>query len=87
MTTMTHLDKEDIRSIIAHHFDVPYEDVMVDCYMDTVGYGMNEHSEPMVRAVVTTYKDRKVESKPKNEESFLCWIYLDGVEEVDKKVK
>lgn len=80
MITMTHLDKKDIRSIIAHHFGVPEKDVMIDCYMDTVDYGMGEHDEPFVRAIITTYKDTK-------EESFLSWIYLDGGVEVDKKIK
>ena len=87
MIKMAHLDKEDIRSIIAHHFGVPYEDVMIDCYMDAVDYGMNEHKEPFVRAVVTTYKDTKTEIKRKEEESSLSWIYLDGAVEVDEKVK
>ncbi len=59
MITMTHLDINDIRSIIAHSFDVNKEKVMVDCYMESVGYGPNEHKEPMVRAVVTTYNDKK----------------------------
>lgn len=58
MITKTHLDKKDIRSIIAHHFDVKLEDVMIDCYIDTVGYGMAEHKEPSVRAVVTIYNDK-----------------------------
>ena len=86
MITMTHLDKKDIRTIIAHHFDVPEKDVMIDCYMDTIDYGMGEHREPFVRAVVTRYKNEKVESKPKRED-FLSWIYLDGWEEADEKVK
>lgn len=59
MMTMTHLDIDDIRSIIAHSFDVSEEKVMIDCYMESVGYGTNEHKEPMVRAVVTTYSDKK----------------------------
>ena len=83
---MTHLDKKDIRAIIAHHFGVPEKDVMVDCYMDTVDYGMDEHEEPFVRAVITTYKDTKKEIKHK-EESSLSWIYLDGWEEANEKVK
>lgn len=52
MRIVTHLDKEDIRRIIAKTFDVKVEDVMIDCYMDWVGYGMDEHQEPAVRAVV-----------------------------------
>ena len=80
MIKMAHLDKEDIRFIIAHHFGVPYEDVMIDCYIDTVGYGMAEHEVPSVRAVVTTYNDKtKEESTPRNEreESLMNgWIYL-----------
>ena len=59
MMTMTHLDIDDIRSIIAHSFDVSEEKVMIDCYMETIGCGMNEHKEPMVRAVVTTYNDKR----------------------------
>ena len=54
MMTMIHLDIDDIRSIIAHSFKVSKEKVMIDCYMETIGYGMNEHKEPMVRAVVTS---------------------------------
>ena len=56
---MTHLDINDIRSIIAHFFNVNEEEVMVDCYMESVGYGLNEHKEPMVRAVVTTCSNKK----------------------------
>lgn len=59
MMTMTHLDIYDIRSIIAHSFDVSEEKVMIDCYMETIGYGINEHKEPIVRAVVTTYNDKE----------------------------
>ena len=80
MMTVTHLDKKDICSIIAHHFGVKIEDVMIDCYMDTIGYGTNEHEAPSVRAVVTTYSDWvKEESKPRSEreESLMNgWIYL-----------
>jgi ribosomal protein S24E len=77
---MTHLDKNDIRSIIAHHFGVKSEDVMIDCYMDTIGYGTTEHEEPSVRAVVTIYNDKVIkESTPRSEreESLMNgWIYL-----------
>ena len=59
MITMTHLDINDIRSIIAHSFDVNEKEVMIDCYMELVGYGLNKHKEPMVRAVVTTCSDKK----------------------------
>lgn len=58
MITTTHLDKIDIRSIIAHYFNVKLEDVMIDCYIDTVGYAMAEHEEPSVRAVVTIHDDK-----------------------------
>ena len=79
MTTMTHLDKNDIRSIIAHHFGVKSEDVIIDCYIDTVGYGMAEHEEPSVRAVITKYNDKvREESMPRSdfEESIANgWIY------------
>ena len=56
MLVMNHLDKSDIQSIIARHFNVPINEVMVDCYMETVGYGLNEHEEPSVRAVVTLHE-------------------------------
>lgn len=59
MITMTHLDINDIRSIIAHSFDVNEKDIMIDCYMDTVDYGVAERQEPSVRAVVTTYNDKR----------------------------
>lgn len=73
MMTMIHLDKKDIRSIIAHHFSVPSEDVMIDCYIDTVGYGMAEHEEPSVRAVITTYNDKvKKESSLRSEREESC---------------
>lgn len=52
MRIITRLDKSDIRFIIAKALGVKVEDVMIECYMDTVGYGMNEHQEPMVRAII-----------------------------------
>lgn len=72
MIKMTHLDKDDICSIIAHHFDVPYEDVMIDCYMELMEY--EGRYEPSVRAVVTTYNSKKKEI----ENSVISWIYLEG---------
>lgn len=78
MITVTHLDIDDIRSIIAHSFGVEVKEVMIDCYMETIGYGLNEHKEPAVRAVVTTYTNKIRSDEPKNgfEESIANgWIY------------
>ena len=78
MMTMIHLDIDDICSIIAHSFGVSKEKVMIDCYMETIGYGLNEHKEPAVRAVVTTYTNKIRSDEPKNgfEESIANgWIY------------
>lgn len=77
MVVNTHLDTTDIQSIIAQHFGVAAEDVFIDCYMETIGYGLNEHKEPMVRAVVTSHGEVK-EAKIKSsfEESVSNgWIY------------
>ena len=52
MRTITHLDEDDIRRIIAKHFEVQTKDVTIDCYMETFGYGPNEHEEPVVRATI-----------------------------------
>ena len=57
MITVTHLDEDDIREIIAKHFGVHIEDVMIDCYMETFSYGPNKHEEPIVRAVVEQTKE------------------------------
>ena len=52
MITLVHLDKDDIANFFSEHFNVPVSDVFVDCYMETVGYGTNEHQEPNVRVVI-----------------------------------
>lgn len=52
MRTITHLDENDIRCIIAKACGVKVEDVIVDCYMETTGYGPSEHEVPAVRAAV-----------------------------------
>lgn len=52
MIQIWQLDKTDIINLIAHHFGVDEKDVFLDCYMESVGCGMNEHDEPCVRASV-----------------------------------
>ena len=47
------MDKWDIQKIIAEKFSVSPEEVLVDCYMNDVGYGLNEHKEPDVRVIIT----------------------------------
>lgn len=74
MIVMNHLDKSDIQSIIARHFNVPIDEVTVDCYMETIGYGLHEHEEPSVRAVVALHE----QSMPRTvrEESIANgWVY------------
>ena len=52
MKTIIELDKCDIQEIVAKMMNVPIEQVTVICYMDTVGYGVNEERVPAVRAEV-----------------------------------
>lgn len=53
MRTEIHMDKWDIQKIIAEKFSVSPEEVLIDCYMNDVGYGLNEHKEPDVRVIIT----------------------------------
>ncbi len=46
------LDQEDIRIIIAKYFGVKPGDVHVDCYIETLGYGINEQDFPGVKVFV-----------------------------------
>lgn len=47
------LDKEDIKNAIATAYNVQPQDVSLDLYMTSVGYGMNEHDVPDVRAFIS----------------------------------
>ena len=52
MKTIIELDKCDIQEMIAKYMNVPTEQVSVICYMDIVGYGVNEERVPAVRIEV-----------------------------------
>ena len=54
MTTEIHLTKEDIQKILAEKFNVNPDAVKVETYKEWVGYGMGEHEEHNVKAVITT---------------------------------
>ena len=58
MRIITHLDEDDIREIIAKHFEVHIQDVTIDCYMKMTGYGLNEHEEPAVRVMIEEKVER-----------------------------
>ena len=53
MTTEIHLTKEDIQKILAEKFNVNPDAVVVKTYKEWVGYGMGEHEECDVKAVIT----------------------------------
>lgn len=51
------LDKEDIKKILADHFDAKEADVIVEVDAKTKGYGYGEHTVHDVSA--TVYKEAK----------------------------
>ena len=57
MRVEVHLDKDDIKRIVADHFGVQPGDVDIHCFMETVGYGPGERDVPSVRAIVKTDGD------------------------------
>ena len=52
MKTEIHLDKDDIKKIIAERFSTDQDSVFVECFMDYEGYGTSERQVPNVRAVI-----------------------------------
>lgn len=54
MQTEIHLEKQDIIEIIAKRFGVNPSTVDIRVFANTVGYGMGEHDEPTVTAVIKT---------------------------------
>lgn len=52
MKTKIELDKDDMRKIIAEHFSVSEDNVIVSASEEWVGYGMQEHRESVPHAVV-----------------------------------
>lgn len=57
MKTVYRLDEDDVRTILAKHFDVAEDDVDILCGMKTVGYYLNEHEVPYLKVEVTLYKE------------------------------
>ena len=53
MITEIHLTKEDIQKILAEKFNVNPDAVKIEPYKEWVGYGMGEHEECDVKAVIT----------------------------------
>lgn len=53
-----YFDKNDIRKIVAKHYGINESDVNIRCYMETVGYGMNEHEEPNFEVSITLDDER-----------------------------
>ena len=54
MKTQVYLDKFDTARIVAHHYNIKPQDVIVHCFNKSVGYGMDEHEEPDMEVIVTT---------------------------------
>lgn len=52
------LDKEDIKKILADHFDAKEADVTVGVDATTKGYGYGEHTEYEINA--TVYKEAEL---------------------------
>ena len=52
MDTIYRLEKEDVKAIIAEHFNVPLNDVDVICFTDCEGYGMGERYVPNFKVEV-----------------------------------
>ena len=49
-----HLDSTDIQKIIAEKYGVSPDCVEINCYLECVGYGLDEREEPSVEAIVKT---------------------------------
>ena len=58
MTVEFHLDKEDIRRLVAKEYGVLQNQVDVICFENTVGYGEGEHEEPDVEIVVKKLEEK-----------------------------
>ena len=63
MKKVVYIHEDDIKIIIAKHFEVRPEDVDLEYFNKTVGYGKNEYYEPSVRVVISlpyTYEHNDV---------------------------
>ena len=54
MKTEYHLDLTDIQKIIAEKYGVSTDCVEICCYLEDVGYGLDEREEPSVEAIIKT---------------------------------
>ena len=55
------IDEHDIIRVVADAFDVKTEDVDMNVYRDSEGYGMDEHYVYRVEATVTLPADKKMD--------------------------
>ena len=55
------LSKKDLVAVFADYYKVSEKDVILTTFMDTEGYGMQEHQVPCVRAEINiSDKEREV---------------------------
>ena len=59
MKTVYTLDKNDIKMLVAEKYDVNPKQVNVRCFMNTIGYGMDEHDEPTVEVEISIEGERQ----------------------------
>ena len=52
MVQVWQLDEDDIKSVVAHHFDTSEDKVSFIHYTTTEGYGLNERDVKKIRIVV-----------------------------------
>lgn len=57
MQKMYKLDEDDIRLILAEHFDCMDSDVRLEVTKETVGYGTAEHTESVISATIVFQKE------------------------------
>ena len=60
MKTIYKLTEDDVRTILATHFNVPEENVNIHCGMATTGYYMNECKVPYLKVEITLDKKEKI---------------------------
>lgn len=56
MKTIYELTEDDVRTILATHFNVSEDNIDIYCGMTTVGYYMNEHEVPYLKVKITLDK-------------------------------
>ena len=54
MKTKVFLDKRDVQLIIAKQYNVEPNNVDVHLFIETQGYGMNEHDAAAMEVIVTS---------------------------------